>query len=85
MPQVRQEALQAKQSIFLRHSTAEKTLREHRELLAAAREDLAGQKSLVETLRANAKNLRQQLGTCQVCLMPPTDGIALLQPCLGAC
>ena len=65
-PQVRQEALQAKQSMFNRHSATEKALREHKDLLAAAREDLAGQKSLVETLRANAKNLRQQIGTCKV-------------------
>ena len=63
---MRQEALQAKQNMFNRQSTTEKALREHKDLLATAREELAGQKSLVETLRANAKNLRQQIDACKV-------------------
>ena len=74
---MRQEALQAKQSMFNRHAAAEKALREHKDLLATAREELGGQRSLVETLRANAKNLRQQLGACKVCarcLSAPSRG-----------
>ncbi len=73
--QVKQEALQAKQSMFNRHSTAEKALREHKELLTTAREELAGQKSLIETLRANAKNLRQQISAIKVyaCLRCAVD------------
>lgn len=76
-PQVRQEALQAKQSMFNRHSATEKALREHKDLLGTAREELAGQRSLVETLRANAKNLRQQLSACKV------SACRLRHPCHG--
>lgn len=82
---MKQEALQAKQSMFARHSGVEKGLREHKELLAGAREELAGQRSLAETLRANAKNLRQQLGACTVTLSPPCTGQRWQQDALGLC
>jgi hypothetical protein len=67
--QVRAEALQAKQSMFARHSASEKALREHKEQLAAAKEEAAAQKALNETLRANAKNLRQQISSLKVSLL----------------
>ncbi len=83
-PQVKQEALQAKQNMFNRQSTTEKALREHKDLLATAREELAGQRSLVETLRANAKNLRQQIGASKVrfFLAAETIPAAITELCL---
>ncbi len=75
--QVRSEALQAKQSMFVRHSASEKALREHKEQLAIAKEEAAAQKALNETLRANARNLRQQISSLKVGLLPSLTSAAV--------
>ena len=68
--QAKQDVLAAKQSMFSRHASTEKALREHKEQLAAAREELASKEGLHQTMKANAANLRAQISSLKVPVLP---------------
>lgn len=74
--QAKQDVLAAKQSMFSRHSSTEKALKEHKEQLAAAKEELASKEGLHQTMKANAANLRAQISSLKV--------HALLHACMPA-
>ena len=64
--QAKQDVLAAKQSMFSRHSSTEKALKEHKEQLAAAKEELTSKEGLHQTMKANAANLRAQISNLKV-------------------
>ena len=64
--QAKQDVLAAKQSMFSRHSSTEKALKEHKEQLATAKEELASKEGLHQTMKANAANLRAQISNLKV-------------------
>ena len=64
--QAKQDLLAAKQSMFSRHASTEKALKEHKEQLAAAKEELTSKEGLHQTMKANAANLRAQISSLKV-------------------
>ena len=68
--QAKQDVLAAKQSMFSRHSSTEKALKEHKEQLATAKEELASKEGLHQTMKANAANLRAQISSLKVHAFP---------------